>query len=209
MSPAAWSTPRPSRRSGCRPRTPPRGARERPPAVPGGPVRVRLEARSPAAAGTTRLRDHGDPPAQVDRALDAQVVRAAARRGPHARTAAPTPCAPRAFAPPPASRQPSVRSPSPMVVRRASGPIVTRKGRAGSRAASCRRRAGSSTSRRPPSASTRSARPRSPEPPAASAPPTPSSETVTTRRPSGRCTSTRTAEARAYFATFVSASETT
>jgi hypothetical protein len=71
------------------------------------------------------------------------------------------------------------------------------------------RSGGLSISRRPLRASTRAARPRSPEPPAGSAPPTPSSATVTSARPLARRTLTVTCEACAYFATFASASEMT
>src|SRR3954469_24442434 len=66
-----------------------------------------------------------------------------------------------------------------------------------------------STCRRPSRASTRSARPRRPEPFSGSAPPTPSSATSTTALPFRRVTRTPTADACAYFATLVSASETT
>src|SRR5215217_2705756 len=66
-----------------------------------------------------------------------------------------------------------------------------------------------STCRRPSRASTRSARPRRPEPFSGSAPPTPSSATSTTALPFRRITRTPTADACAYLATLASASETT
>src|SRR4051812_10370381 len=62
------------------------------------------------------------------------------------------------------------------------------------------------TRRRPPSAATRSPSPTRPEPPSADAPPVPSSLIEITRSPLRRAALTVTAEARACFTAFVSAS---
>ena len=68
--------------------------------------------------------------------------------------------------------------------------------------------AGLTTSSVPSLAPTRSASPLRPEPGAARAPPTPSSRTSITSAPSSVASRTVAREARAYLATFASASET-